>query len=152
MSSLSRRLLLAGLPALLVTRPALAATPEIEVWKMRACGCCAAWARHLEAAGLAGAVVHEVDDVAPIRVAAGVPEDLGSCHTSKIAGYVVEGHVPAAAVRRLLGERPAILGLAVPGMPLGSPGMEVEGEPAEPFDVIAFAADGRRSVFMAVRP
>jgi hypothetical protein len=65
---------------------------------------------------------------------------------------VIEGHVPVAAVQRLLAERPAILGLAVPGMPLGSPGMEIEGEPGEPYDVIAFAADGSRSVFMEVRP
>ncbi len=152
MPSLSRRLLLAGFPALLLGRPVLAAAPEFEVWKMRTCGCCNAWVRHLEAAGLVGAVVHEVDDLTPIRAAAGVPEDLGGCHTSKIGGYVVEGHVPAAAVQRLLAERPAILGLAVPGMPLGSPGMEVAGEPAEPFDVVAFAADGSRSVFLVVRP
>ena len=82
----------------------------------------------------------------------GVPADLGGCHTSKIEGYLIEGHVPVAAVERLLAERPAILGLSVPGMPLGSPGMEVEGEPAKPYDVIAFAADGTRFVFMEVRP
>ena len=81
-----------------------------------------------------------------------MPADLGGCHTAKVAGYVVEGHVPVAAVQRLLAERPAILGLAVPGMPLGSPGMEIEGEPAEPFNVIAFAADGSRTVYITVRP
>jgi hypothetical protein len=93
-----------------------------------------------------------VDDVGAVRAAAGVPADLGGCHTGKVAGYVVEGHVPVAAVQRLLAERPAILGLAVPGMPLGSPGMEIEGEPAEPYEVIAFAADGSRSVYMEMRP
>src|SRR3954452_257900 len=133
-----------------LTRPALAAAPEFEVWKMRPCGCCTAWAKHFVAAGFR-TTVHEVDDVAEIRAAAGVPADLGGCHTSKVAGYVVEGHVPVAAVQRLLAERPAILGLAVPGMPLGSPGMELEGEPAQPYQVIAFAADGSRSVFMEVR-
>ena len=96
--------------------------------------------------------MHELDDLAAVRAAAGVPADLGGCHTAKVAGYVVEGHVPVAAVQRLLAERPAILGLAVPGMPLGSPGMEIEGEPAEPYDVIGFAADGGRSVLMEVRP
>jgi hypothetical protein len=96
--------------------------------------------------------VHELDDLAAVRAAAGVPADLGGCHTAKVAGYVVEGHVPVAAVQRLLAERPAILGLAVPDMPLGSPGMEIEGEPADPYDVIAFAADGGRYVFMEVRP
>ena len=75
-----------------------------------------------------------------------------ACHTGKVAGYVVEGHVPVAAVQRLLAERPAIHGLAVPGMPLGSPGMEIEGEPAEPFDVITFAGDGTRTVYTTVRP
>ena len=93
-----------------------------------------------------------MDDVGEIRAAASVPADLGGCHTGKVAGYVVEGHVPVAAVQRLLAERPAILGLAVPGMPLGSPGMEIESEPAEPFDVIAFAADGSRTVYITVRP
>lgn len=118
---------------------------------MRGCFCCAAWARHFKAAGF-GTVVHELDDLAPIRAEMGVPEDLGGCHTAKVAGYVVEGHVPLAAVQRLLTERPAIIGLALPGMPMNSPGMEIEGEKDEPFDVIAFAADGRRTVLMEVRP
>ena len=89
------------------------------------------------------------DEAAALRAQAelGVPADLGGCHTSKVEGYIVEGHVPVAAVERLLAERPAILGLAVPGMPLGSPGMEIEGEPAEPFEVLAFSADGSRYVF-----
>ncbi len=151
MLTLSRRGLLTSCAALALVRPARAAAPVLEVWKMRACSCCAGWAQHVEAAGFA-TKIQEVDDVGAVRAAAGVPADLGGCHTSKVAGYVVEGHVPVAAVQRLLAERPAILGLAVPGMPLGSPGMEIEGEPAEPYQVIAFAADGRRSVFMEVRP
>ena len=118
---------------------------------MRGCACCVAWADRFMAAGFR-AQLHELDDLDPVRAAAGVPADLGGCHTSKVAGYVVEGHVPVAAVQRLLAERPAILGIAVPGMPTGSPGMEIEGQPGEPYDVIAFAADGGRSVFMAVRP
>jgi hypothetical protein len=130
---------------------AFAVAPALEVWKMRGCTCCIAWAKHFEAAGFQTRM-HELDDLAPVRTAAGVPEDLGGCHTAKIAGYVVEGHVPVEAVQRLLAEQPAILGLAVPGMPMNSPGMEVEGQPVQPFDVIAFAVDGSRSVFMAVRP
>ena len=107
--------------------------------------------RHFEAAGFA-TTIHELDDLAPIRAEAGVPDDLGGCHTAKVPGYVVEGHVPVAAVQRMLAERPAIVGLAVPGMPMNSPGMEIEGEKGKPFDVIAFAADGSRTVFMEVRP
>jgi hypothetical protein len=153
MYPLSRRHLLASLSILAAVRPTLAAaSPQVEVWKNRGCGCCTAWAKHLEQAGFNIAAVHEVDDAAAIGAAAGVPDDLSGCHTAKVAGYVVEGHVPATAVHRLLAERPAVLGLAVPGMPLGSPGMEVEGQPAEPFDVIAFAPDGSRFVFMEVRP
>lgn len=151
MPRLDRRRLLATGTALLMVRPATAAAPMLEVWKMRACGCCLGWARRFEAAGFATRL-HEVDDLGAIRATAGVPLDLAGCHTSRIEGYVVEGHVPVAAVQRLLAERPGILGLAVPGMPLGSPGMEVESEPGEPYDVIAFAADGARAVFMAVRP
>jgi hypothetical protein len=132
MPALARRpLLLASCAALALIRPALAAAPpELELWKMRACGCCAGWAKHFEAAGFA-TKVHEVDDVGAVRAAAGVPADLGGCHTSKVAGYVVEGHVPVAAVQRLLAERPAILGLAVPGMPLGSPA-QVPGDGPRP--------------------
>lgn len=151
MPTFARRQLLATCAAMAVVRPARAAAPALEVWKMRACGCCVGWAERFEAAGFA-TTVREVDDVGAVRAAAGVPADLGGCHTSKIAGYVVEGHVPVAAVERLLAERPAILGIAVPGMPLGSPGMEIEGQPAEPYDVVAFAADGTRSTFMEVRP
>ena len=149
---LSRRRFGAGFALLPLAPPVLAATgPTLEVWKMRGCTCCATWARHFEAAGFV-TVAHELDDLVPIRAESGVPDDLGGCHTAKVPGYVVEGHVPVAAVERLLAERPALIGLAVPGMPMNSPGMEIEGEKGEPFDVIAFAADGRRSVFMEVRP
>ena len=151
MLAITRRHFGAGLALLPWASPVWAAAPTLEVWKMRGCTCCAAWAKHFEAAGF-GTTIHELDDLAPIRAEAGVPEDLGGCHTAKVPGYVVEGHVPVAAVQRLLAERPAILGLAVPGMPMNSPGMEIEGEKGEPFDVIAFAADGSRTVFMTVRP
>jgi hypothetical protein len=151
MPSMPRRELAVAFAVLAAAPRAFAAAPTLEVWKMRTCPCCAGWAEHFTAAGFA-TTVQEVDDVGAIRAAAGVPADLGGCHTSKVAGYVVEGHVPVVAVQRLLAERPAIAGLAIPGMPLGSPGMETGGEPAEPYDVIAFAADGSRSVFMEVRP
>lgn len=151
MLKLARRRLVVSAAALAMVRPAFAAPLVLELWKMRACSCCAGWAKHFEAAGFT-TKVQEVDDVGAARAAAGVPGDLGGCHTSKVGGYVIEGHVPVAAVERLLAERPAVLGLAVPGMPLGSPGMEIEGEPAEPYDVIAFSKDGRRTVFMEVRP
>ena len=94
--------------------------------------------------------IHEVDDVTPTRRAAGVPDDLAGCHTARSGGYLIEGHVPVQAVQRLLNERPPIAGLAVPGMPIGWPGMEMEGQPSEPFDVVAFDPDGRRYVFTAV--
>jgi hypothetical protein len=146
MTTLSRRHLLVG-AALLVTIPrAFAATPALEVWKNRGCSCCSAWAEHFERAGFA-VTMHEVEDVAPVRTAAGVPPDLAGCHTARLEGYVIEGHVPVEPVQRLRAERPEVLGLAVPGMPVGSPGMEVPGQPAEPFEVIAFAADGSRYVF-----
>jgi hypothetical protein len=137
---------LLAIALLIAGAPARAAETSLEVWKNRGCGCCSAWADHLRAAGLT-VVVHEVEDVAAIRAAAGVPPDLGACHTAEVAGYLVEGHVPAAHILRLLAERPSIRGLAVPGMPIGSPGMEVPGSPGEPFVVIAFAADGSRYPF-----
>src|SRR3954451_16435983 len=137
MTIISRRQLVAGLALLAAAPRAIAAAPAapaLEVWKNRGCGCCSAWAKRFEQAGFA-VTMHELEDVTPVRVAAGVPTDLAGCHTAKVEGYIVEGHVPVEAVRRLLAERPAVIGLAVPGMPVGSPGMEVEGEPAEPFQV-----------------
>jgi hypothetical protein len=125
--------------------------PQVEVWKNRGCACCTAWAKHLAGwfhrrrRARGGRCRRDWR----CRRCAG---RLERCHTAKVAGYVVEGHVPAAAVHRLLAEQPALLGLAVPGMPLGSPGMEVEGQPAEPFDVMAFAGHGSRFVFMEARP
>ena len=88
-----------------------------------------------------------MEDLGPIKVQHKVPYDLQSCHTAIVDGYIIQGHVPIDAVDRLLAERPDIAGLAVPGMPIGSPGMEIPGVEAEPFDVIAFDAQGNQSVF-----
>jgi hypothetical protein len=152
MPTLLRRRLFAGLIGLAAARPAFAAAPpRLEVWKQRTCGCCAAWVRHLEAAGFP-VTVHEVGDTHAVSALAGVPADLHACHTARIGGYAVEGHVPAEAIGRLLAARPAVRGIAVPGMPIGSPGMETPGKAPEPYDVIAFAADGSRQVFLRVRP
>ncbi|MBW8269486.1 DUF411 domain-containing protein [Caldovatus sp. SYSU G05006] len=130
-------LLLAALTAAGAVRAA-AAGPRIEVWRDPGCGCCGAWARHMRQAGFE-VVVHEVEDVAPVKRANGVPEALWSCHTAIVAGYVVEGHVPAADVRRLLAERPPARGLAVPGMPPSAPGMDI---PGTPYDVLLFGGSG----------
>jgi hypothetical protein len=147
MRTLGRRHLLGFGATLAVARPAFAAAgPLLVVWKNRGCTCCTAWARHFQDAGFV-VTMHEVDDLGSARQAARVPEDLAGCHTAQVDGYTVEGHVPVAAVQRLLAERPAAIGLAVPGMPMGSPGMEMEGMPADPFNVIVFATDGTRRVF-----
>ena len=151
MSMLARRRLLGVGATLAVGTPVLAgrkalARPMLVVWKNRGCACCTAWARHFQDAGFA-VTMHEVDDLAPARRDARVPADLAGCHTAMVEGYAVEGHVPVADVQRLLDERPPLVGIAVPGMPIGSPGMEMPGMAAEPFAVIAFAADGTRFVF-----
>jgi hypothetical protein len=105
------------------------------------CGCCAGWAQHLKDNGFA-VTVDERADLQVVRKRLGVPADLAACHSAEIDGYVVEGHVPALAVRRLLHERPKAIGLAVPGMPAGSPGME--GGLAQEYDVLLFGLDGSR--------
>lgn len=109
------------------------------------CGCCGAWADHMRDNGFK---VQEISlrDMAQVKRDAGVPRSMGSCHTAKVGGYIVEGHVPAADVRRLLAERPPVVGISAPGMPLGSPGMEGPYE-AERYDVISFDADGNEAVF-----
>lgn len=119
-----RRLLLAAPALLLMAGCAQAAPPlALVVYKTPWCGCCKGWITHMARAGFSPKVI-EVEDLGPIRARHGVPFRLSSCHTGLIGGYVVEGHVPPADVLRLLKERPKALGLTVPGMPIGSPGME----------------------------
>jgi hypothetical protein len=100
-----------------------AAQPLVEVWKSPTCGCCKDWVAHLEQNGFP-VKVHEVADTGVKRAELGMPEALGSCHSATVGGYALEGHVPASEVKRLLKEKPKAVGLAVPGMPLGSPGMD----------------------------
>lgn len=117
--------------------PVLAdATPVLQVYKSPFCGCCGAWVEHMRDAGLTVQVT-ELDDVETVKRDLGVPETLHSCHTALIDGYVIEGHVPAREVLRLLRERLPATGLAVPGMPIGSPGME-QGDQRDPYSVILF--------------
>lgn len=115
------------------------ALPQVKVSKDPNCGCCTGWVKHLERSGFS-VQVSETNDVETIKKQLGVPAELSSCHTAEVDGYVIEGHVPAHAIRRLLVERPSARGLAVPGMPVGSPGME--GGKPEAYEVRLFAADG----------
>ena len=118
--------------------------PLITVYKSPACGCCGAWVEHLKKNGF-NTRVHEVSDVTPYQVKYGVPESLGSCHTAVVGGYAIEGHVPAADIKRLLRERPKAKGIAVPGMPVGSPGMP--GPRKDPYETLLFDASGKYVVF-----
>ena len=123
-------------------REALAAEPTVTVTKDPNCGCCSGWVEHLRENGFLVAV-RDVPDLQRVKARLGVPSDLAACHTAEVSGYVIEGHVPAAAVRRLLQEKPKGRGLAVAGMPVGSPGMEVpEGTTAE-YDVMLFGEERR---------
>ena len=128
---------------------AAASLPEVHVYKSPTCGCCEKWVEHLRAEGFAVRTT-DVPDVTPIKLENGVTPDLASCHTAFVGGYVIEGHVPASDVERLLSERPAVAGLAVPGMPVGSPGME--GPKPQAYDVLAFEAGGRTTVFSSHAP
>jgi len=149
--TLSRRALLLGAAAFGLSRPADAAEtlPRMVVTRDPNCGCCGNWVKHVKAAGFPVEVV-EVADVAPLKTKLGVPDALASCHTAEVGGYVLEGHVPAEAIKRLLAERPKVIGLAVAGMPVGSPGMEVPGQAPDSYDVVVFSAD-RQNVFARYR-
>jgi hypothetical protein len=130
---------------LLLAAPVRAADPPlVKVWKTPTCGCCGKWVNHIRNSGFRVDVT-DVPDTTPMQQANGLPPRLGSCHTAVVDGYVVEGHVPAAEVRRLLKERPRILGLAAPGMPAGSPGMDVPDSP--PWQVLAVGRDGSTAVW-----
>jgi hypothetical protein len=118
----------------------------VTVYKSPTCGCCSKWVDHLKANRDFRVTTQDVDDVGPIKQSVGVPAALASCHTALAGGYAFEGHVPGDLVAKVLRERPRIAGLAVPGMPVGSPGMEV-GDRKDPYDVVAFTKDGRTSVY-----
>jgi hypothetical protein len=118
------------------------AAPQVNVFKTRTCGCCGKWVEHMKANGFE-VNVQEVPSTAEYRQKYGVPQNLQSCHTATVNGYVLEGHVPAREVRRLLKTRPKAKGLAVPGMPAGSPGME--GSRSDAYSVILFDEAGRTS-------
>ena len=126
--------------------PQPAAGATVEVFKSPTCGCCSKWVEHLQAHGFAVKATN-VDDIGAVKAKHGVPAAVESCHTAVVGGYVVEGHVPAADVQRLLKERPAVAGIGVRGMPIGSPGMEVEGVKPQPYSVLAFDKQGQTRVF-----
>jgi hypothetical protein len=145
---MNRRQALLGLCAL----PALAhiataaTTPTVVVNKTPTCGCCGVWVKHLQAAGFT-VQVNDLDNLGPIKERVGVHFGMGSCHTAEVDGYFVEGHVPAEDIKRLLREKPAAKGLTVPGMPAGSPGMEVASGRVDRYDVLLVGKDGKTSVF-----
>ncbi|HXG86811.1 MAG TPA: DUF411 domain-containing protein [Vicinamibacterales bacterium] len=124
------------------------AAPVVEVFKSPTCGCCAKWVDHLKAAGFTTKVT-ELNDEAldALKAKRGVPRTAQSCHTAVIGNYVVEGHVPASEVKRLIKERPAVAGIAVAGMPLGSPGMEVPGQKPQTYNVVSFDKMGATKIF-----
>ena len=139
--------LLAGATLPLLPSMVLAAgKPQITVYKTAGCGCCREWIAHLEQNGFA-VVAHDVPGTGPYRERYGVPRALASCHTAVIDGYAIEGHVPAQEIKRLIAEKPGARGLSVPGMPVGSPGMEIRGERRDAFDVVLFDDAGGRSVY-----
>ena len=124
---------------------AAAADDEVTMFKDPYCGCCGKWAEHMREHGfkVKEVISQEMDQ---IKHQAGVPRALGSCHTAKVGNYIVEGHVPATDVKRMLSEKPAITGISAPGMPMGSPGMEGP-YPADRYDVVSFDAEGKTAVF-----
>ncbi len=122
--------------------------PVLTVYKSPTCGCCSTWAQAMERDGFRVETV-DVDDLAAVRDSLGVPGDLTACHTATVGGYTVEGHVPPAEVRRLLAERPEARGIAVPGMPIGSVGME-QGDQRQPYDVLLISDDGEAAVYSHV--
>jgi hypothetical protein len=132
----------AGSPA--ATRLALSDAPTITVYKTPTCGCCTAWVHHLENYGFR-VEAHDLKSLDQIKKKHGISRNLESCHTAEVDGYIVEGHVPADLIERMLRERPQIAGLAVPGMPMGSPGME--GPYRERYNVLAFDRGGKLEIY-----
>jgi hypothetical protein len=138
---------LAVLAAVTALRAQTPQPPTISVVRDAGCGCCLNWVAHLQKAGFKTTVTESPNRAASSRV----PAALRSCHTGTVDGYLIEGHVPAADITKLLQTRPKVLGIAAPGMPIGSPGMEVPGGTVAPYDVIAFDAAGTTTVFASHR-
>ena len=120
--------------------------PKLVVFKNATCTCCTAWVKHMQRAGF-GVKVKNVSNLGPVKEKVGIPAGMGSCHTAEIGGYFIEGHVPAEDIKRLLADHPKAKGLTVPGMPVGSPGMEDPSHKAQAYDVHLVANDGSVSVF-----
>lgn len=141
-----------GLMAETKTAPPSQSKPLVEVWREPTCGCCKDWIRHLEANGFQ--VKAHDGGTLEARRRLGVPNTLGSCHTAQVGGYALEGHVPAREVQRLLKERPKAVGLSVPGMPIGSPGMDGPeyGGKKDPYDVLLIQTNGSSQVYQSYRP
>ena len=144
-----RRLIAAALSAGVVSGVALAsqrpAPAIVEVYKSPTCGCCSKWVDHMRASGF-DVRTNNVDDIDAVKAAYRVPVSVGSCHTATVSGYVLEGHVPAWDVRRLLKDKPPVIGIAVAGMPAGSPGMETPGAKPQPFNVVSFDKAGKTTI------
>ncbi|MBE7417950.1 MAG: DUF411 domain-containing protein [Ideonella sp.] len=153
MTTLHRRHWIAAVAAaaLAPRLPGAAEPPPVEVWKGPSCGCCKDWVHHLEANGFR--VRSHDSGNSDARAALGMPLRYGSCHTARVGGYTIEGHVPAREIRRLLAEKPAAVGLAVPAMPVGSPGMDGPeyGGRRDPYDVLLVQKDGRSNVYQSYR-
>lgn len=147
-----REILIAGIAAAALSACAKPDKPSLEVWKDAECGCCKGWIAHMQKNGYNVAKIHDEGNT-EARKALRIPHQFGSCHTAKVGPYAIEGHVPAREVERLLAERPSAMGLAVPGMPLGSPGMDGPDfdNQTQPYDVLLVLADGSTRVFQSYR-
>jgi len=146
-STVARFFLACGL--LIAAATGWAADDKLTVYKTPGCGCCNRWIEHLRAAGFE-VEAHNAGNLDALRREWGVPRRLAGCHTARIGDYVIEGHVPAAQIQRLLREKPAVVGISVPGMPIGSPGMEGPG--GGPYDVLTWDKAGRTTVFSTEQP
>ena len=135
----------AGVTTAVAQTKATPAKTPMMVYKTPTCGCCAKWVDHMKSAGFK-VQVQDMDDLTEIKQASGVPIPIRTCHTAVVSGYVIEGHVPADLVKKVLAEKPKMTGIAVPGMPVGSPGME-SGNQKSPYDVVLFDKTGKTTVY-----
>jgi hypothetical protein len=146
-----RTLLIGIAGVLIVSSASLGQQPKskpvpMSVYKSPTCGCCSLWVDYMRKNGF-DAKVQDVDNIGALKLKLGVREEFSSCHTTEVGGYIVEGHVPVEVVQRMLKERPKIAGIAVPGMPAGSPGMEVPGGRKDSYNIVAFTSDGKTTVY-----